>query len=83
MFTMLSMLSSLTTTSVSFPSVFGLLAAVGIVVFFGMTVQKEFAGARSGPQRMKLLGQVVIIGIIPLLIALLLLMIKNISQLMR
>jgi hypothetical protein len=74
------MLSSLTPINVSPITIAGTLAAMGILVFFGMLVQKEFAVARSGAARVKLLGQVLIIGIGPLLIALILIVIKNFSQ---
>lgn len=77
------MLSSLSPSVLSPVTMIGMLAAAGIMVVFGMLVQKEFSGARSGSQRIKLLGQVMIISIAPLLIAFILFMIKNMSQMMR
>ncbi|MBE0699805.1 MAG: hypothetical protein IH586_23005 [Anaerolineaceae bacterium] len=77
------MFSSLTPVNVSPGIAAGVLAAMGILVFFGMVVQKEFVGARSGSDRVKVLGQVLIIGAAPLLIVLILVVIKNILQMAR
>jgi hypothetical protein len=77
------MLSSLSPINISPVTMLGTLAAMSIIVFFGMLVQKEFAGARSGVERVKLLGQVVVIGLAPLLIVLILVMIQNIARIVR
>jgi hypothetical protein len=74
------MLSSLSPVSFSPFALMGTLAAMGILVFFGAVVQKEFAGARSRVERIKLVGQVVVIGAAPLLIVLILVMIQSIVR---
>ena len=77
------MLSSLNPAVGSPLTLIGTLAALGIIVLFGTLVQKEFAGARSGTERVKVLGQVVLIGLGPLLIALILVMVRSLSLLLR
>jgi hypothetical protein len=77
------MLSSLSPINSSPVTLLGTLAAMSIIVFFGMLVQKELVSARSRVERFKLLGQVLVIGIAPLLIVLILVLIKNFAQFLR
>jgi hypothetical protein len=59
------------------------LATLGILFVFGMLVQKEMSVAKTGPGRFKVLGQVILIGSVPLLIAALLVFIINMAQTLR
>jgi hypothetical protein len=59
------------------------LATLGAMIIFGMLVQKEFSEADTPPARFRVLGQVIFIGISPLLIAALLVLIKNMAQMVR
>ena len=77
------MMSSLTPFTISPAVVGGSLVALGILVLLGMLVHKELAVARNRADRFKLFGQVLFIGIAPLLIVFLLVVIQNMSRTVR
>jgi hypothetical protein len=61
------MISTVTTSTVSTITMAGSFALIGILVLFGLLIQKELASASDNP-KLKKLGRAVNFAIIPLLI---------------
>jgi hypothetical protein len=61
------MISTVTTSTVSTITLAGSFALIGILVLFGLLIQKELASASDNP-KLKKLGRAVNFAIIPLLI---------------
>lgn len=71
------MISTVTTSTVSTVTIAGSFAAIGIIILLGMLIQKEISSS-SDSERAKKLSKALNIGIIPLLIALLLIIISKV-----
>ena len=76
------MISTVTTSIVTTVPLAGSLALIGILLLFGLLVQKEITTA-SDEHRLKRLGKVLNIGIIPLLIAFILIVIYQVSNVLN
>jgi len=79
------MISTVTTSTVSIvttATIAGSVALVGIFVFFALLFQKEVTTTATG-SRMKRLGQALNIGIVPLLIAFILIVATKVIQILR
>lgn len=78
------MISTVTTSTVTTvtTAIAGSVALVGIIILFGLLVQKEVTTA-SNENRLKRLGKALNIAIIPLLIAFLLIVISRVSEVLR
>lgn len=74
------MVSTITTSTVT--TIAGSLAIIGILILLALLIQKEVVTSASGSRYSKL-GQALNIGIIPLLIAFVLLVIVKVSDLLR
>jgi len=75
---MISTVTTSTVTTVTTAALAGSVALIGIIVLFILLIQKEVASA-SDNRRLKKLNQSLYIGIIPLLIAFVLLVIHKVS----
>ena len=71
------MISTVTTSTVSTVTIAGSFAAIVIIILLGMLIQKEISSS-SDSERAKKLSKALNIGIIPLLIALLLIIISKV-----
>ena len=69
---MISTVTSSTIETITSSAITGSLALVGVLILIALLIQKELATAASDP-RWKQLGQLLDIGILPLLIAFVLL----------
>ena len=79
------MISTVTTTTVSILTIAALagsLALVGILVLIALLVQKELATA-TGSSRAEKLSQALNIGIIPLMIAFLLIVVFKVAEVLK
>jgi hypothetical protein len=68
--------STVTTTALA-----GSVALIGVLFLFALLVQKEISA--GGGERLKRLGQALYIGIIPLLIAFVLIVIFKVSEVLK
>ena len=71
---MISTVTSSTVATLTTSAIAGSLALVGVLILIALLIQKEFASAASDAQ-WKQLGQLLDIGILPLLIAFVLLVV--------
>jgi hypothetical protein len=79
------MISTVTTSTVSTITtavLAGSIALVGIFFFFVLLFQKEITTTATG-SRMKKLGQVLNVGILPLLIAFILIVVTKVFEILR
>ena len=79
------MISTVTTSTVSTVTTVALAggaALIGILVLLALLIQKEIASS-GGSTRLKKLGQALNIGIIPLVIAFLLIVVTRVSAVLR
>ena len=76
---MISTVTTSTVTTVTTAALAGSVALIGVLILFSLLVQKEVASS-SENQRMSNLSKYLLIGIIPLLIAFVLLVISKVSE---
>jgi len=76
------MISTVTTSTVTTTALAGSIALIGILVFFALIFQKEVTSTATG-SRMKRFGQVLNVGIIPLLIAFILIVVTKVIEILR
>ena len=79
---MISTVTTSTVSTVTTVALAGSLALVGILVLFALVVQKEITSSTDS-KRLALLGKVLNIGIVPLLIAFVLIAVNRISMYIR
>ena len=79
---MISTVTTSTVTTVTTAAIAGSVALIGILILFGLLVQKEVTTA-SNENRLKKLGKALNIAIIPLLIAFILIVIFRVSEVLR
>ncbi len=79
---MISTVTISTVTTVTTAALAGSVALIGILVLFGLLLQKEVAISSSN-RFLRRLGAILDIGIIPLLIAFVLILITQIVDLLR
>ena len=76
------MVSTITTSTITTVAIAGSLAIIGILILLALLIQKEIVTSASGNRYSKL-GQALNIGIIPLLIAFVLLVIVKVSDVLH
>ena len=76
------MISTVTTSTVTTAALAGSVALIGIFVFFALLVQKEVTSTATG-SRIKKFGQVLNIGIVPLLIAFIIIVLTKVVAILR
>ncbi len=79
---MISTVTTSTVSTIATATIAGSVALIGILVFFALLLQKEVAATASG-SRMKKLGQVLNVGILPLLIAFILIVATKVIDILR
>lgn len=79
---MISTVTTSTVTTVTTAALAGSVALVGILILFGLLVQKEVTTA-SSENRLRKLGKALNIAIIPLLIAFLLMVIFRVAEVLK
>lgn len=73
------MLSSLAISNIPALPIAASILLIGVMVLLGQQVHKEFSNAKMPAQKLQVLGQVIVIGVVPLLLAFLLVVIKDFS----
>lgn len=76
------MISTVTTSTVSTVTLAGSLVVVGIIVLLGLLVQKELVSA-SENDRASRLSKLLNIGIVPLLIAFVLVVVSKVAHVLK
>ncbi len=76
------MISTVTTSTVTTVAMAGSFALIGVFVFFALLIQKEVTTTATG-SRMKKLGRMLNLGIIPLLIAFILIVVTKVIEIYR
>jgi hypothetical protein len=76
------MISTVTTSTVTTAALAGSIALIGIFVFFALLFQKEVTATATG-SRMKRLGQVLNVGIIPMLIVFVLIVVTKVVEILH
>ena len=76
------MISTVTTSTVTTAALAGSVAIISIFVFFALLFQKEVTSTATG-NRMKKFGQVLNVGIIPLLLAFILIVVTKVIEILR
>lgn len=79
---MISTVTTSTVSTVTTAAIAGSVALIGIFVFFALLLQKEVTTTATG-SRMKRLGQVLNVGIIPLSIAFFLIVVTTVVGILR
>jgi cytochrome bd-type quinol oxidase subunit 2 len=79
---LISTVTTSTVTTVTTAALAGSVALVGILILFGLLVQKEVTTA-SSENRLRKLGKALNIAIIPLLIAFLLMVIFRVAEVLK
>jgi hypothetical protein len=79
---MISTVTTATVSTVTTAAIAGSVALIGIIVLFGLLLQKEVTTASPG-DRMKKLGKSLNIAIIPLLIAFILIVISKVTEVLN
>ena len=79
---MISTVTVSTVSTVTTASIAGSVALIGILILLALLVQKEVTTA-SDDGRLKKLGQVLNISIVPMLIAFILIVISRVSEVLR
>lgn len=75
------MISTVTTSTVSTVTIAGSFAAIGIIILLGMLIQKELSSTSDSEKSQKL-SKALNIGIIPLIIAFLLIIISKVLNIL-
>ncbi|MCD4671454.1 MAG: hypothetical protein K8R77_02215 [Anaerolineaceae bacterium] len=75
------MISTVTTSTVSTVTIAGSFAAIGIIILLGMLIQKELSSTSDNEKSQKL-SKALNIGIIPLIIAFLLIIISKVLNIL-
>jgi hypothetical protein len=78
----LIVISTVTTSTVTTVALAGSFAVIGILVLLSMLIQKEVAGSAEGG-RLQKFGQILNIGIVPLLIAFVLIVITKVVAVLQ
>lgn len=76
------MVSTVTTSTVTAVALAGSLAVIGILILLALLIQKEVVTSASGSRFTKL-GQALNIGILPLLIAFVLIVIAKVAEVLH
>lgn len=76
------MISTVTTSTITTVAIAGSLAVIGILILLALLIQKEVVTSESG-SRFSKLGQALNIGIIPLLIAFVLIVIVKVANVLH
>ena len=76
------MISTVTTSTVTTVTLAGSLVVIGVIVLLGLLVQKELISS-SENDRSTRLSQLLNIGIVPLLIAFLLVVVSKVTQVLK
>lgn len=79
---MISTVTVSTVTTVTTVALAGSVALMGIFVLFGLLIQKEITTASTNPKVTRL-GAILNIGIIPLMIAFILIVISQVAEVFR
>ena len=79
---MISTVTTSTVSTVTTAAIAGSVALIGIFVFFALLFQKEVT-TTSTEGRMKRLGQALNVGLIPLLIAFILIVVTKVIEILR
>ena len=79
---MISTVTTSTVSTVTTAAIAGSLALIGIIVLLALVIQKEITTA-STTDRFQKLGQVLNIGIAPLLIAFVLVVVTKVAEVLR
>lgn len=79
---MISTVTTSTVTTVTTVALAGALALIGILVLLALLIQKELTTAGDTP-RLKMFGQALNIGIVPLLIAFILIVISRVAEVLN
>jgi hypothetical protein len=76
------MISTVTTSTVTTVALAGSFALIGILILFALLIQKELTTTVAG-SRMKKLGQVLNLGIVPLFVAFIFIVVTKVVQMLR
>jgi len=79
---MISTVTLSTVSTVTTAALAGSVALIGILVLFGLLLQKEVTTASTNP-RLRRLGSILNIGIVPLIIAFVLVVISQVAGVLR
>lgn len=79
---MISTVTTSTVSTVTTAALAGSVALIGILVLFALLFQKELTTTATG-SRMKRLGQALNVGIVPLLIAFILIVVTRVAEFIR
>lgn len=79
---MISTVTTSTVSTIATAAIAGSLVLVGIAVFFALLFQKEVTTTMAG-SRMKKLGQVLNVGLIPLAFAFVLIVLTKVIEILR
>lgn len=79
---MISTVTVSTVSTVTTAAMSGAVALIGILMLFGLLLQKEITTASSNP-RLRQLGAILNIGIFPLLIAFVLIVISQVGEVLH
>jgi hypothetical protein len=75
------MISTVTTSTVSTVTIAGSFAAIGVIILLGMLIQKELSSSSDNARSQKL-SKALNIGIIPLIIAFVLIIISKVLSIL-
>jgi hypothetical protein len=79
---MISTVTTSTVSTVTTAAIAGSVALIGIFVFFALLLQKEVTTTATS-SRMKKLGQALNVGIIPLMIAFILIVVTKVMEILH
>ncbi len=79
---MISTVTTSTVSTITTSAIAGSIALIGILVLLFLLIQKELASSASGT-RLKTLGRVLNIGIVPLLMAFVVVVAVRVAQILR